>query len=101
MEQLRILAAGKNKDIMTVINRLINTHENWSGVTVTSNDEAIDTAKEVKYDLLLICAGFSSAEEKELTDELQTLQPNLRVLRHYGGGSGLLESEIRSYLKTI
>ncbi|KIC93504.1 hypothetical protein [Flavihumibacter solisilvae] len=101
MEQLKILAAGKNKDIMTVIDRLINTHENWSGVTVTTTEEAIDTAKEARYDLLLICAGLSSVEEKELTEELHTLQPNLRVMRHYGGGSGLLESEIQSYLKTI
>ena len=101
METLRILAAGKNKDIMEVIDRLINTHENWSGETVITIGDAVAAIKESSYDILLICSGLSSQEEKELTDELLSLQPGLRVMRHYGGGSGLLESEIQSYLKTI
>lgn len=94
-----ILAIGRNADIMEVMNRLINAHENWSGTAVTSDKEALDIVHNRKCDLVLLCAGITEEEELAWKERMAGLDPSVVVLRHYGGGSGLLENEILSVLK--
>jgi hypothetical protein len=56
--------------------------------------------KERKYRIVLIGAGFSVQEEEGLRQRLAAMDPTVVVTRHYGGGSGLLENEILSILRT-
>lgn len=92
--QLHILAVGKNVEIMTVMHRLLNAPDNWTGVTVTTAEAARAAFEKEAFDIVLICAGISPEEETTLTAHIKQHSPAVIVKRHYGGGSGLLKNEI-------
>lgn len=91
---LNILAIGRNTEIMQVMQRLINVPDKWTGLAVTTDKEAIAAATERSFDLALLCAGINTEEENILREALLHINPATVVIRHYGGGSGLLENEI-------
>lgn len=95
---LNILAIGRNAEIMQVMQRLINVPDKWIGTAVITNEEAIATAKQSYFDLVLLCAGIDTEEENVLRKTLHHINPAIIVIRHYGGGSGLLENEILAAL---
>jgi len=98
LRQLHILAAGHHQEIMQVLHRLINAREKWTGKVVATSEEAIAVCREAPYHIVLLCTGISDADEAELRERLTALQPHIIIIRHFGGGSGLLESEIRAAL---
>lgn len=98
MQALHILAIGRNPEIMAVVNRLLNTPENRTGTTVTTDEEALAAFQNTTFDLVLLCAGISEEEGAALTAQLLQLRPGVPVIRHYGGGSGLLDNEIQAAL---
>lgn len=95
---INILAVGREAAILEVVERLINSHEGWSAATAATEKEAVKAIKEKKYAIVLIGAGFSAREEESLRQRLTKLDPAVVVIRHYGGGSGLLENEILGIL---
>jgi hypothetical protein len=95
---LDILVAGREKAILDVVERLINTHEGWKATVVTTEEEAVRVFKDRWYLMVLVCAGFSAEEEEALRRRLAREDPASVVIRHYGGGSGLLENEILGIL---
>ncbi|WP_298738020.1 hypothetical protein [uncultured Chitinophaga sp.] len=98
IDQLNILAVGLNAEIMAVVNRLINGHEQWKGTTVCTIAEAIAAFSKEQYHIVLLCAGICEETASQLKTTLAGLSPATIVIRHFGGGSGLLESEILSAL---
>ena len=95
---LNILAIGRNAEIMQVMQRLINVPDKWTGTAVITNEEAMAVASNGSFDLALLCAGINTEEEKVLRETLHHINPATIVIRHYGGGSGLLENEILAAL---
>ncbi|WP_440135260.1 hypothetical protein [Chitinophaga sancti] len=95
----KILAIGRNEEIMTVMQRLLNAPEDWSGQAVTTDDNAFEALKAAKYDIILLCAGITEEEETTLKERLSSLAPAAIITRHYGGGSGLLRNEIMFLLE--
>ncbi|TWV98721.1 hypothetical protein [Chitinophaga pinensis] len=93
-QQLHILAIGRNAEIMTVMQRLLNTPENWKGLTVTTNEAALAAFDQESFDIVLLCAGVTPEEEATLTAHFTQRNPDIIVKRHFGGGSGLLKNEI-------
>lgn len=98
INQLNILAVGLNAEIMAVVDRLINGHEKWKGTTVCTIAEAIDAFSAKQYHILLLCAGITEEAASQLKTTLAGLNPATIVIRHFGGGSGLLENEILAAL---
>jgi hypothetical protein len=96
--QLNLLALGRNPEIMTVMDRLLNAPANWHGVTVHTPEEALETARSKTFHIVLLCAGISPEEESLLTEQLLAINPALIIKRHFGGGSGLLKNEIQHVL---
>jgi DNA-binding NtrC family response regulator len=92
--KVKILVVCANVDILKVVLRLTNANENWEAVGTSTFQEAIDRLPTEKFDLLLIGSGLTEAEEQALTDYVQSDIPNMRIIKHYGGGSGLLSAEI-------
>ena len=80
--------------ITQTIERLINGFENYEGVACGSLDEMVDRLKADQYNILLIGAGFDKATEQELQHIARKIQPQLKIIEHYGGGSGLLLEEL-------
>ena len=96
---LYILAVGRERPILEVVERLINSHVGWKGAIATTEEEAVGLFGRQPFSIVLVCAGFSAAEEEQLRQRLLGIDPAVVVTRHYGGGSGLLENEILSILQ--
>lgn len=96
---LQILVVGREKMILDVVERLINTHEGWKATVATTEEEAVAVFKESGFPIVLVCAGFGAEEEEGLRQRLLKEDPAVVVIRHYGGGSGLLENEILGILQ--
>lgn len=93
---LKILAVGNNEAIMNVLERLINSHSGWTGTIALSVPEAQEKMRQQSFDALLICVGVSPEEEQTLQEYISKAGAATKIIRHYGGGSGLLENEIRT-----
>lgn len=98
MSTLDILVAGREKAILEVVERLINSHEGWKATIATTEDGAVEAFKKQRFPIVLVCAGLSAQEEETLRQRLVKEDANAVVIRHYGGGSGLLENEILGIL---
>ena len=96
--QLNILAIGRDPAILQVMERLINGHEKWSATIVTTDGQALAAFEQQRFPIVFVCAGVSTAEEDMLRECLTAIDADVIVARHYGGGSGLLENEVRAIL---
>ncbi len=94
MPSLEILIVGTHKPILATIQRLINNEAQWNATLAYSVKEATNICLERDIVLLLIGAGLDETAELELQQQLALLRPQLPVVKHYGGGSGLLFAEI-------
>ncbi|MBC9911996.1 hypothetical protein [Chitinophaga varians] len=95
---LKLLAIGYDPAIMQVVARLLNSHAGWEGVTALTSEEGLEKISSGKYDAVLLCVGVSTADEGIFRQAVATHHPSTIVIRHYGGGSGLLENELRAAL---
>jgi hypothetical protein len=97
---LNILVVGRDKAILEVVERLINSHAGWVAATAMTAEEAEQRFNTKPFPIVLVGAGFSAQQEEALRQRLKALDPDTTVTRHYGGGSGLLENEILGILQS-
>jgi hypothetical protein len=64
------------------------------GFGTVSDEESIKLFNEMNFKIVLIGAGVDETSEKKLSDIFKTSIPSIKILKHYGGGSGLLFGEI-------
>lgn len=95
---LKLLAIGYDPAIMQVVERLLNSHAGWEGVVALTREEGLEKISNGKYDAVLLCVGVSMADEDALRQAVHHHRSSTKVIRHYGGGSGLLENELRAAL---
>ncbi|MCZ4244916.1 hypothetical protein [Pedobacter punctiformis] len=93
---LTILYIGRDAEITTVMHRLLNERPEWTGLTVCNDDEAVSICKKQQLDLVLLGNGINAECEATLRQKLTSIRPGLKIIQHYGGGSGLLYGEIMS-----
>ncbi|WP_412465517.1 hypothetical protein [Pedobacter sp. KLB.chiD] len=96
--QTTILYIGRDTEITTVMARLLNARSEWKGICVCSDDEAISICREQHIDLVLLGNGIDAGCEKALREKLTEIKPGVKIIQHYGGGSGLLYGEIMTAL---
>lgn len=101
MKTLEFLILGKNEAILPILLRLVNANDNWNAVAFNDEKLAQDYFKNTKIDMVLLSSGIEDHVEKEFTAFCLKNQPEVEVIEHFGGGSGLLQSEIlhRLHLK--
>lgn len=92
--EINILALGTDTRILQTILRLLHSKSGWTATGAATVQEALSSVAGNKYDVLLLGAGFSTAEEMQVSDAICAANPDVRVIPHYGGGSGLLFAEI-------
>jgi len=98
MSKIQILVIGKEPDILQTVVRLINNNNTWNATGTGEDETAIELFHRHVYDLVLLGGGIEPESEIKLR-KLFTLQnPDIKIIQHWGGGSGLLENEIRSAL---
>ena len=88
-----VLIAGTNTEVTEVIERLVNEMDGYSGTVINSTKDLDAYLKRQPFDVLLLGAGFQQEEEVEIRRRASLLRPEMKVVEHYGGGSGLLSSE--------
>lgn len=99
--QTIILYIGRDTEITVVMNRLLNARPEWKGICVCSDEEAVAICKAQHIDLVLLGNGIDHEAEKALKVSLLELRPGLKIIQHYGGGSGLLYGEIMTALHQV
>ena len=99
MKKLQILAYGKHPDILATVLRLINKNESWYGEGSIEEEEVIRLFEQGQYDLVLLGGGVPKASEDKIRALFTNLNPMVKIIQHYGGGSGLLKSEIETALR--
>jgi DNA-binding NtrC family response regulator len=96
--QTGILIICRDTDIMETILRLLNQMPEWKSFGATTNDEAIEIFSAHPIDIVLIGSGVDEHSEKQLEKEFKKRKPAVKIVQHFGGGSGLLFSEVQQAL---
>ncbi len=91
---IKILVLGRHAQIMETVLRLINSQSEWKAEGALTDAEAKIKFENNDFDLVLIGGGIDERSEKELSVIFKEKKPSAKILRHYGGGSGLLFNEI-------
>ena len=94
MKKLIILYIDRNPEITGTLNRMLNSRTEWLGFTTCVDEKALSICNDQKIDLVLLENGLSTDDEQKLRDGLIKIRPSLKIIQHYGGGSGLLYGEI-------
>ena len=94
MKKVEILVVCTNAEILAVILRLINANEEWNATGAGSYTATKDALQSGTYSILLLGAGLAGSEESDLREFVKTDFSELKLVDHFGGGSGLLFAEI-------
>jgi len=101
MEKIQILVIGRNEQILATVERLINNNPNWHATPCLTDDGAISACSQQNFDLVLLGGGIDDQSDNYLRKQLDAIQPGIKVIQHYGGGSGLLATEINMGLGSL
>jgi DNA-binding NtrC family response regulator len=89
-----ILVVGRHEEILNTLLRLINKNSDWSAKGALQDDEAIRLFNEQKIEIVLLSSGIKEECETKLCNHFMNKNPLVKIIQHYGGGSGLLSNEI-------
>jgi len=101
MKKLQFLVIGKNQEILETLQRIIENNEGWQAEI--QNDEALcyQYIEENKVDIVLLSSGLEEEFEKEIKLFCENSGKEIKVIDHYGGGSGLLKNEVYSLFPNL
>lgn len=94
MKTLQFLVIGKNQEILDTLKRIIENNEGWSAEISSNETMCKDYVKENQVDIVLLSSGLEEEFEKEIKVFCKNLDKEVKVIDHYGGGSGLLKNEV-------
>jgi len=89
-----ILYIGKHPEILNIVVRLLNANEDWDAIGVSEEAEAESIFTSTAVDVVLLGCGIEQESEENLRTFFTKHNPDCKIIQHYGGGSGLLRSEI-------
>ena len=92
--KINILVIGRHQEILETVLRIINKSENWIAQGTQTDEEAISLFDQQKFDIVLLCGGIAEESEAALRTVFTEKDPEIIIIQHYGGGSGLLSNEI-------
>jgi DNA-binding NtrC family response regulator len=92
--KLNILVIGRNPQIMETVLRLIKSQPGWDASGALTDEEALEKFKANEFQLVLFGGGVEAISESGLTQAFKKINQHIKIIRHYGGGGGLLFNEI-------
>src|SRR5882762_1706980 len=90
----QILAIGRHAEILQTVVRLINNNPEWNATGAGTDYEAMLAFSTQTYKLVLLGGGIEKESEDRICAAFRALNPDIIIIQHYGGGSGLLAAEI-------
>lgn len=94
MKTLNFLVIGKNQEILETLKRIIENNEGWKAEVQSNENICYDYIKENHVDIVLLSSGLEEKFENEIKVFCENLDKEVKVIDHYGGGSGLLKNEV-------
>lgn len=94
MAKVEILVVCSNQGILDTIIRLIKNNPDWNPYGAANLQQATELVAQHNYNVILLGSGLSTEDEREIQLSVISSQKNIAVIKHYGGGSGLLFGEI-------
>ncbi|GAA3978101.1 hypothetical protein [Mucilaginibacter dorajii] len=94
-----ILVIGRHPEILATVVRLINNNPDWQATGCLTDEEAIQHFDTQPCTLVLLGGGIPPESEQHLSAYFMSRNPQIKIVQHYGGGSGLLAAEIYEALK--
>jgi len=98
MKKVEILAVCSHPEILQTLLRLINSNPGWNGTGVENEQQALAYFNETSFDIVLLGSGMDEVSEDRLGPACLAINPAVKLIQHYGGGSGLLTCEIHEAL---
>ncbi len=95
MKKVNVLVVGKNEAIVELLIRLVNKYPELSAQG-TCNLEEIESLclSSSTIELIILSSGLSTTQEMDIKNIVSKIHPKVKCLEHFGGGSGLLRTEI-------
>jgi DNA-binding NarL/FixJ family response regulator len=90
----QILTIGRHPEILQTVIRLINNNPEWECTGALTDDEAIAAFAATPFKLVLLGGGIEKENEEKLCSAFRAHSPQIIIVQHFGGGSGLLFAEI-------
>jgi PleD family two-component response regulator len=94
MSKIQILTIGRHPDILQTVVRLINNNPEWECTGARTDEEAMTAFTTTSFKLVLLGSGIEKRSEEKLCAAFKAHDPQVIIVQHYGGGSGLLTGEI-------
>ncbi|AZA62964.1 MULTISPECIES: hypothetical protein [Chryseobacterium] len=94
MKKLHFLVIGKNQEILDTLKRIIENNEGWTAEILDDESVCYDYIKENQVDIVLLSSGLDQEFENNIKIFCENLDKEVKVIDHYGGGSGLLKNEV-------
>lgn len=101
MKTLHFLVIGKNQEILEVLKRIIENNEGWTAEIQSDENFCYGYIEENEVDIVLLSSGLEDEFEKNIKVFCGNLDKNVKVIDHYGGGSGLLKNEVYSLFPNL
>lgn len=101
MRTLRFLVIGKNREILATLKRVIEHNEGWHASIMEDERELEPFLYRNKVDAILLSSGLSELAEAGIATRALFVDENIKVIPHFGGGSGLLKNEIYTYFPEL
>jgi len=99
MEKIEILVVGRKPEIVQTVVRLINNNPAWNATAALTDLDAISLFQSRFFTLVLFGGGIEPGSDTMLRRAFVSHQPGITIIQHYGGGSGLLATEINMALE--
>jgi DNA-binding response OmpR family regulator len=94
MNTLNFLVIGKNQEILNTLKRVIENNDGWKAYIQTDENASYDDIRNKQLDIVLLSSGLEEQFEKDIKEFCEKLDKNIKIIDHYGGGSGLLKNEV-------
>lgn len=101
MGKIEILVVGRNLEIVQTVVRLINNNPTWNATPAVTNLDAISLFQSRPFTLVLLGGGIEPESDAMLREAFTSHNPKITIIQHYGGGSGLLATEINMALDNL
>ncbi len=101
MDKTQILVIGRNPEIVQTVVRLINNNPAWNATHALTDEEAIRHFETQSFNLVLFGGGIEPESDQYLREAFTSRRPEITIIQHYGGGSGLLATEINMALASL
>lgn len=90
----QVLIVGKNEAIVLLLQRLVNKFKGLHPVIAFSAEAAVDIIQCQRIGLVILSSGLSEDCEKNIKENALVFSQGIKIITHFGGGSGLLKCEI-------